>query len=171
MNSETISPEVMDMSTDRLGRIQTKFQKYVDEGIAPGFTTLIARKGQVIHFETCGYRDVEKQLPIEKDTIFRIYSMTKPITSIALMMLYEQGKFQLYDPVSKYIPEFGQTKVLKQMGFQGPELVEQDQPMTIHHLLTHTSGLTYGFNFDNIVEEMYRQSQYADASVALGEKN
>lgn len=104
---------------------------------------------------------------MKKDTLFRIYSMTKPITSVALMMLYEQGKFQLYDPVSKYIPEFGKTKVLKKMGVLGQELVEQEAPMTIQQLLTHTSGLTYGFNYDNPIEDMYRNSRYTDPNVSL----
>ena len=96
----TTSPEAVGMSSDRLNNINAKMQSYVDNKNAAGFTTLIARKGQVVHYETCGYRDVKNQLPMEKDTIFRIYSMTKPITSVALMMLYEQGKFQLYSKFS-----------------------------------------------------------------------
>jgi len=169
MNIETTSPEMVGMSSNRLRRIQTKLQGYVDNKGAPGFITLIARKGQVIHYETCGYRDLENQLPMEKDTIFRIYSMTKPITSVALMMLYEQGKFQLNDPISKYIPEFAKTKVFNKMGYEGQELVEQESPMTIWNILTHTAGLTYGFFADNPVEDMYRNSQYADPNVTLDE--
>ena len=169
MNIGKTSPESVGMSSNRLSNIQTKLQEYVDDGKAPGFITLIARKGQVIHYETCGYRDLESQLPMEKDTIFRIYSMTKPIASVALMMLYEQGKFQLNDPVSKYIPEFAKTKVFNKMGYEGLELVEQDPPMTVHNLLTHTSGLTYGSLFDNPVEDMYRESQYIDPNVPLDE--
>lgn len=164
------SPESVGISSDRLQRINTKMQDYVDNKNVPGFITLIARKGQVIHYETCGQRDVEHGLPMEKDTIFRIYSMTKPITSVALMMLYEQGKFQLFDPVSKYIPEFGKTKVLKGMSFMGPELVGQETPMTIHHLLTHTAGLSYGFYYDSIIDEQYRHSAFRDPSLELGEK-
>jgi len=163
----TTSPEAVGMSSDRLNNINSKLQSYVDAQLAPGFTTLIARQGQVIHYETCGYRDVDNQLPIQKDTIFRIYSMTKPITSVALMMLYEKGKFQLTDPVSKYIPEFGKTKVLKKVGYTGQELVEQESPMTIQHLLTHTSGLTYGSFFNNPIEEMYRNYHYADPTISL----
>jgi CubicO group peptidase (beta-lactamase class C family) len=166
----TTSPEAVGMSSDRLNNINTKMQSYVDSKNAAGFTTLIARKGQVIHYETHGYRDVEQQLPMEKDTIFRIYSMTKPITSVALMMLYEQGKFQLYDPVSKYIPEFGKTKVLNKTGFLGQELVEQETPMTIQHLLTHTSGLSYGFFYDTPIEEMYRKSAFRNPKLSLEEK-
>lgn len=167
---KTASPESVGISSERLNRINTKMQAYVDNKNVPGFITLIARKGQVIHYETCGQRDIEKGLPMEKDTIFRIYSMTKPITSVALMMLYEQGKFQLFDPVSKYIPEYGKTKVLKSMSFIGPELVDQETPMTIHHLLTHTSGLSYGFYYDSMIDEQYRKSSFRDPSLKLSEK-
>jgi len=164
------SPEAVGLSSERLNNISVKMQEYVDNGNAPGFVTLVARKGQVVHYETCGYRDVEAQLPVEKDTIFRIYSMTKPITSIALMQLYEQGKFQLYDPVKRYIPEYGKTKVFAGVGILGNELVEQETPMTIHQLLTHTAGLTYGFFYDNPVEEMYRNSIFRNSTVTLEEK-
>ncbi len=167
---QTATPESVGMSSERLNHITTKMQEYVDNKNAPGFTTLVARKGQVVHYELCGYRDVEEELPVEKDTIFRIYSMTKPITSIALMQLYEQGKFQLYDPVKKYIPEFGKTKVFAGTGIMGNEIVEQDSPMTIHHLLTHTAGLTYGFFYDNPIEEMYRKSIFRNPDVTLEEK-
>lgn len=167
MNIETISPEAVGMSTDRLNRIRIKFQTYIDEKRAPGFVTLIARKGQVVHYETCGYRDLEKQLPMEKDTIFRIYSMTKPITSVALMMLYEQGKFQLHDPVSNYIPELGNAKVLKHLENQERGLVEQNPSMTIQHLLTHTSGLTSDLAHDNPDDEAERMARYTDPDYTL----
>ena len=164
------SPESVDMSSDRLSRIQNKFQSYVDAGEAPGFITLIARKGQIVHYETCGYRDLEKQLPIEKDTIFRIYSMTKPITSVALMMLYEQGKFHLFDPVSKYIPEFASIKVLQQQDGGEQVLIEQSSPMTIHHLLTHTSGLAYDFPDDDPDEKTRATAFHIDPNISLEEK-
>ncbi len=166
----TTSPEAVGMSSERLNRINTRMQEYVDNKQAPGFITLVARKGQIIHHAICGHRDVEQQLPLEDDTIFRIYSMTKPITSIALMQLYEQGKFQLLDPVAKYIPEFGKTKVFNGMGILGQELVEQDTPMTIQQLLTHTAGLSYGFFYDDPIEEMYRQSIFRRGDVTLEEK-
>ena len=165
----TSSPEAVGMSSDRLANIQAKMQGYVDDKNAPGFSTLIARKGKVAHYETCGFRDVEKQLPVEKNTIFRIYSMSKPITSVALMMLYEHGKFQLSEPVGKYIPEFSQTKVFSHMGHLGLELVEQSTPMTIHHLLTHTSGLGYGWHYDSPVDETYRKSDFRNPDHKLKE--
>ena len=108
----TATAESVGLSSERLGNITTKFQGYVDNNQAPGFVILIARKGEIAYYETIGYSDLESQTPVEKDSIFRIYSMTKPITSVALMTLYEQGKFHLSDPVSKYIPAFGKTKVL-----------------------------------------------------------
>ncbi len=164
------SPEALGMSSDRLNHIPIRMQEYVDQRKAPGFITLIAREGQVVHYETCGFRDVEQRLPLEKDTIFRIYSMTKPVTSVALMMLCEEGKFQLFEPVSKYIPAFGKTKVLRRMGYLGQELVEPDAPMTIQHLLTHTAGLSYGFYHDSPVENMYRRSIFRSPTATLAEK-
>lgn len=170
MNTQIYAPEDVGMSSDRLSRIRPKLQRYVEEGRAPGYVSLIARQGKVVLCESCGYRDLEEQLSMEKDTLFRIYSMTKPVTSVAMMMLYEQGKFHLQDPVSRYIPEFGQTKVLSRIGPQGPEYAEQDRPMTVHDLLTHTAGLTYGFDYDTPIEEMYRKSCYMDSDVTLEDK-
>jgi CubicO group peptidase (beta-lactamase class C family) len=164
------SPESVGFSSERLTNITRKMQEYVDNNNAPGFTTLVSRKGKVVHFETCGYRDVEAKLPVEKDTIFRIYSMTKPITSVALMQLYEHGKFQLNDPVKNYIPAFAETKVFTGMGLAGPQLVEQETPMTIQQLLNHTSGLSYGFFYDNPIEEMYRHSAFRRHDLTLAEK-
>ena len=164
------SPQALGMSAERLDRISSRMQDYVNRRYAPGFITLAAREGQVVHYETCGWRDVEGRLPMKKDTIFRIYSMTKPITSVALMMLCEEGKFQLGEPVSKYIPAFGKTKVLERMGYLGQELVEQRPPMTIHHLLTHTAGLSYGFYLDTPIDALYRKSIFGDATVTLEEK-
>jgi CubicO group peptidase (beta-lactamase class C family) len=150
--------ESVGMSSARLNAIRPGLQPYIDKGKAPGFATLVARKGKVVHLETYGLRDVERNLPVEDDTIFRIYSMTKPVTSIALMMLYEQGRFSLTDPVSNFIPELKSTKVYRRMGYTGMELVEQNPEMTIHHLLTHTSGLSYGWFYDSPVDQEYREA-------------
>ena len=166
----TSSPEAVGMSSERLNSINVRMQDYVDRRYAPGFITLVAREAQAVHYETSGFRDVEQQLPMEKDTIFRIYSMTKPITSVALMMLYERGKFQLFEPVSKYIPAFGKTKALRRMGYLGQELVEQNPPMNIQHLLTHTAGLSYGFYYDTPIDAMYRKSIFRSPSASLEEK-
>jgi len=167
---QVVAPEAVGISAERLSHIKHKLQDYVDRGKVSGFVTLVARESEVAHFETCGYRDAENKLPMERDTIFRIYSMTKPITSIALMQLYERGKFQLPQPVSRYIPAFGKTKVLSGVGFLGQQLVPQNPPMTIHHLLTHTAGLSYGFFLDTPIDEMYRNSIFRSETAALEEK-
>ena len=167
---QVIAPEALGISAERLNNINLKLQEYVDRNQVAGFVTLVARDSEVVHFETCGYREAEAQLPMERDTIFRIYSMTKPITSIALMMLYERGKFQLSEPVNRYIPAFGKTKVLSGYGYMGPKLVPQNPPMTIHHLLTHTAGLSYGFHFDTPIDDMYRNSIFRSETASLEEK-
>ena len=167
---QIIAPEVVGMSSERLNNISVKLRDYVERKKVAGFVTLVARDSEIIHFETCGYRDAELEQPMERDTIFRIYSMTKPITSIALMMLYEEGKFQLSELVSRYIPAYGRTKVLSGYGFAGPQLTPQDPPMTIHHLLTHTAGLSYGFFFDTPIDDMYRDSIFRSESATLEEK-
>ena len=104
-------PEVVGVSAERLERIRPVMQGYVDDGRLPGFLTVVARRGKIVHFETIGMRDVENSKPVEPDTIFRIYSMSKPITSVAVMILYEEGHFQLGTPVSKFIPEFENMEV------------------------------------------------------------
>ena len=167
---QTIAPEAVGMSAERLNRIKARLQNYVEQGNAAGFTTLVARDGEVAHYEACGWRDAEKKLPMQKDTIFRIYSMTKPITSVALMMLHEEGKFQLFEPVSRYISAFGNTKVLAGYDYMGQRLVAQNPPMTIHHLLTHTAGLSYGFFYDTPIDEMYRESIFRSETASLEAK-
>ena len=162
--------ERVGLSSDRLANIKHKLSAYVEAGNVAGFVTLVVRQGEVAHLESIGHRDAGQKLPMELDTIFRIYSMTKPVTSVALMMLYERGKFQLYDPVSKYIPVFAKTRVLSGYGFLGKELVEQDPPMTVQHLLTHTAGLSYGFFYDTPIDEMYRDSIFRSETASLEEK-
>ncbi|MBN1996198.1 beta-lactamase family protein [candidate division KSB1 bacterium] len=146
-------PEEVGMSSLRFERLRPFMQSYVDEHKLSGLVTIVARRGKVVHFEKYGKQD-ESQ-PMQFDTIFRIASMTKPVTSVAIMMLYEEGRFQLSDPVSKYIPEFKNTKV-----FVGKEkgvikLEDPKNPLIIRDLLTHTSGLTYGFFDRTPVDSMY----------------
>ena len=167
---QVIAPEAVGMSAERLNRISNRLGEYIDKDQVAGFVTLVARDSEVVHFEACGYRDAEARRPMEKDTIFRIYSMTKPITSIALMMLHEEGKFQLVDPVSRYISAFGNTKVLSGYDYMGQKLVAQNPPMNIHHLLTHTAGLSYGFHFDSPIDDMYRDSIFRSETASLEEK-
>jgi CubicO group peptidase (beta-lactamase class C family) len=164
-----ISPEEVGFSSDRLDRINTLVQGYVDKGKLAGAVTMLSREGEVFHFESHGLADIDRGLPMETDSIFRIYSMTKPITSVAVMMLYEEGHFSLDDPVAKFIPELGRMKVSDGMGERGMRLVEQDKPITIRHLLTHTSGLSMGSHKDSPVEEQYRQSDMMDPQSNLPE--
>ncbi|MYD10063.1 MAG: beta-lactamase family protein [Chloroflexi bacterium] len=167
---QVIAPELVGMSAERLSNIRAKLRQYVAEERVSGFVTLVGRDSEVAHFEAIGFRDAERRQTMALDTIFRIYSMTKPITSIALMMLYEQGKFQLVEPVSRYIPAFGNTKVYAGQGYMGPQLAPQNPPMTIWHLLTHTAGLSYGFFFDTPIDEMYRNSIFRSETASLEEK-
>ena len=155
MSVEVTSPEAVGMSSDRLERIRPAMESYVNERGVVGISTLISRRGRVVHAEQVGFRDKEADRPMTPDAIFRIYSMTKPIVSTALMMLHEEGRFQLEHPVSQYLPAFGSTKVLSADG----ALVDQLRPMQIRDLLMHTSGLTYDFMADNPVAQMYRDAK------------
>ncbi len=107
-------------AADRLPRIGALLRRYVDDGLLPGWTFVLARHGQVVHVETYGQRDMEAGAPIELDTIFRIYSMTKPITSVAAMMLWEEGAFELKDPVRRFVPAFADTRVWRSGSFTSP---------------------------------------------------
>jgi CubicO group peptidase (beta-lactamase class C family) len=162
---QTVKPEQVGLSSERLGRVSTLLKADVEKGTYPGAILLIARHGKIAWFETVGVRDPETKQPMTRDTIFRIYSMTKPITSLATMMLVEDGKLALGDPVSKYIPAFGTVKVAVEKrdagGATTVELVPTTRPMTIQDLLRHTAGLTYGFFGEGAVKKMY-----ADAKIS-----
>lgn len=151
------SPEAVGMSSERLARLSMAMQQLVDAGRLAGITTMVARHGKVAHFEAYGHRDVEQGAPMTQDTIFRIYSMTKPITGVALMMLYEEGRFRLSDPVAKYIPEFANLKVAAGDGPSGPIVENPKQPMTIRHLMSHTAGFSYGFFSESAVDRLYME--------------
>jgi CubicO group peptidase (beta-lactamase class C family) len=156
----TAKPEKVGLSTDRLNRIKPVMQSYVDKNKLPGLITMVARKGKIVHFEKYGMMDVDK--PMQFNTIFQIMSMTKPITSVAVMMLYEEGLFQLDDPVAKYIPEFKDLKVFSSKDKDGTHIVDQIKPMTIRDLLAHTSGLTYGMyiiNGNTPVDSLYNKAK------------
>ncbi len=140
-------------------------QRYIDQRKLAGIATLVARRGRVVHFERFGLQDIEANEPIQLDTIFRIYSMTKPITSVALMMLYEHALFHLTDPVSKFIPKFKKVKVFVNEG----ELADLTREITIHDLLTHTAGLSYGDEEDTPVDELYRQADVFNPQITLQE--
>ena len=152
-----ITPEEVGFASQRLARIKTKMQRYVDEQKLAGISTLITRRGNVVHFEQVGMADVEAGTPIAADTIFRIYSMTKPITSVAVLMLLEEGCFRLNDPVAAYLPIFKDVKVLDKIDGSGAWLVDPVRPMTIRDLLTHTAGLSYGFEENFYLDQLYLQ--------------
>ena len=148
------------MCADRLSRLDDHLKKYVDDGLLPGWLIAVARRGEVVHLSTYGHADVESGTPLNTDTIFRIYSMTKPLTSVATMMLWEEARIDLNDPVSKYIPSFADLKVFKRGSSTAPVFEGVTEPMRVWHLLTHTSGLTYGFLMSHVVDEMYRKAGF-----------
>ncbi len=159
MKSEVVTPEKVGLSSKRLERIKSAMQVYVDQKKIAGLSTMVARRGRVVHFEQIGWMDIESNKPMSGDAIFRIYSMTKPIVCVALMTLYEQGRFQLFDPVAKFISAFGDLKVLESDAAGGTKEVDLVRPITILDLLTHTAGLTYDFFEDSPVGELYRQAR------------
>ena len=124
-------PEEVGFSAERLERIRPMLQGYVDDGRIAGFLTVVARRGKIVHFETIGMQDIENKKPIERDTIFRIYSMSKPITSVAVMMLYEEGHFQLDTPASKFIPEFKDMKVYNE---DQTEILDAKRELSLIHI-------------------------------------
>ena len=146
-------PEAVGLSSERLERLRRGIGAYVEEGKLPGAIVAVARRGRLAYFEPLGLMDVEAAIPMRGDAIFRIYSMTKPITGVAVMILYEEGRFRLTDPVSKVLPELADLRVYA--GGLGASLrTEPAREMTIKHLLTHTSGLAYG-DTEPGVPEMY----------------
>jgi CubicO group peptidase (beta-lactamase class C family) len=147
-------------SAERLTRIDRHFARYVDDGRLPGWALLVSRDGRIVHLASCGHRDREADLPVELDTLWRIYSMTKPITSVAAMMLYEEGAFELKDPVSRFIPAFADMRVYKSGSALAPATEPATEPVRVWHLLTHTAGLTYGFHHAHPVDAMYRAAGF-----------
>jgi len=139
---QTAAPEDVGLSSERLERLSGTMREYVDGGRLAGTITMVARHGKVVHFQPVGMMDVEQGREMRPDTIFRIYSMTKPVTGVAVMMLFEEGRFLLTDPISKYLPEMDGLQVFVGGTAQQPE-TEPAVPITIEHLLTHTSGLLY----------------------------
>ena len=171
----TAKPEQVGLSSERLGRLMTTLRNDVEKGEIPGAIVLVARHGRVAWFEAVGMRDPQTKTPMTKDTIFRIYSMTKPITSVAAMILVEDGKLALGDPVSKYIPQLGKTmKVAVEKtaadGTKTVELVPAVREMTIHDLFRHTAGLTYGFFGDTPAKRAYLEKNVGrDPSITNAE--
>jgi len=153
------NPESMGISSERLERITELSKEYINDFKIPGIVTIVSRKGKIVYYKAFGSRDVQGEYKLLKDDLFRIYSMTKPVTAVAIMQLYEQGKFSLNDPVSKFLPEFSNLKVLNEDG----DLESISTTMRMHHLLTHTAGFSYGFSDDQV------DIQYSNADLFLSE--
>ena len=146
-----VIPPPWGMSAQRLEQIPHAMQRYVDEGSVSGIVTMVARHGRLVHWDAVGFRDVESQVALERNHIFRICSMSKPVTSVAVMMLVEEGALALDDPVSRVLPAFEHIKV-----YEDGDLVDPSQPITIRDMLGHTSGLTYGLFGTTHVDSLYR---------------
>tara|TARA_B100000029_G_scaffold336830_2_gene328968 strand:+ start:1280 stop:2578 length:1299 start_codon:yes stop_codon:yes gene_type:complete len=153
-----VDPEEVGFSSEQLGKIESYFQGRVDRGEIAGIVTLVARNGKIAHLSAVGYQNVEQRVPMETDSLFRIYSMTKPIASTALMMLYQDGLFQLNDPLSKFIPEFAGLRVLRDPSGPLDETVAMEREPTIQDVLRHTAGFSHGLG----------RSEYDDLFVGSG---
>jgi CubicO group peptidase (beta-lactamase class C family) len=160
--------ESVGVSTPRLRRIDEAMKRTVDDKRIAGIVTLLTRHGKVVHFSAVGHKDVRKNDPIQKDSIFRIYSMTKPVTGAAMMMLYEEGKWRLEDPVSRHIPEFAKLQVYTGANPDGtPALEPARRSMTMRELMTHTAGLGYILSPNNPVDRMYLDARVLNAGAPL----
>ncbi len=166
-----VRPEEIGLSAHRLGRIDGWMDALVASGKLPGASVLIARRGQVGYFRATGMADIARATPMQADTIVRIYSMTKPLTSAAIMMLYEEGRFQLDDPITRFLPSFAHQRVAVGGNAAKMETVPAIRAITFRDLLTHTSGLTYGFMAATLVDAQYRATgvDFQTADATLGE--
>ncbi|MGC9667796.1 serine hydrolase domain-containing protein [Planosporangium sp. 12N6] len=160
MMERTADPAHLGFDPDRLARIDGHFARYVDDGRLAGWQLVVTRRGEIAHASTYGYRTREDRTPVEPDTLWRIYSMTKPITSVAAMMLWERGLFELTDEISRWLPEFADVKVYDKGSALRPYTVPAVEPIRVWHLLTHTSGLTYGFLNNSVVDRLYREEGF-----------
>jgi CubicO group peptidase (beta-lactamase class C family) len=161
-------PETLGLSSARLQRMSDAFKREIDKGTIPGVTTMVARRGQIGWFEALGRQSPAASAPMAQNTIFRIFSMTKPIVSVGMMMLHEEGHLLLNDPVAKFIPEFADQKV----GVENHgklELVAPKRPMTIQDLLRHTSGITYDHTGNSLVQQLYQQSRLRSRKITNAE--
>lgn len=165
--NQVVIPEDVGLSSDTLELAKLKMQEYIDKEKLAGISTLIMKDGETVYRKNFGYADLENQKPLGNDAIFRIFSMTKPITAVALMTLYDEGKFQLDDKVSKYIPEFKGVMVYNA---ETKTTEPQVRELTIRHLLTHTSGIPYGWDQKAYVDSLYRVIGVGGWDGTIGEK-
>jgi CubicO group peptidase (beta-lactamase class C family) len=170
MQVET-QPRAVGLCPDRLERVDSWMRGYVESGRLAGLSVAVMRGGKTAFFRAHGHADLARQKPFAADTITRIYSMTKPLTSLAVLMLYEEGRFQLDDPVARFLPEFSEMRVMVGGNRAKLETVPALRPITIRDLLTHTSGLTYGFMEATLVDALYRAEaiDFQTSKLSLGE--
>ncbi len=162
------APESVGISSERLRRIDPAMKALVDQKRVAGLVTLLERHGKIVHYSAVGQLDTKKPDPVQKDSIFRIYSMTKPVTGVAMMMLFEEGKWRLEDPVARYIPEFGRLKVYTGKNEDGsPKLEDARRSMTMRELMTHTGGLGYVLNPNTPVDKMIIDGNVLNSRAAL----
>lgn len=154
----TVSPSRAGFDPARLETLHATVKGFVDDGQHAGIITLVARDGKIADFQTYGYRDIDKTLPMERDTICRIYSMSKIVTSVGALILFEEGRFNLDDPVANYLPELKDLKVMTGGTAEAPQLETPKRPVTIKHLFTHTSGLIYDFDGDDELHKLYKRA-------------
>ena len=155
-----VDPAEVGFAADRLHRLDDIFARYVDDGRLAGWLLTVSRHGKLAYVASYGQRDKEAGLEVTPDTLWRIYSMSKPVTSVAAMMLYEEGRFELNDPVSKFIPSFKDMRVFVGGSDQRPVTIPATEPVRIWHLLTHTAGLTYGFHRQHPTDAMHRAAGF-----------
>jgi CubicO group peptidase (beta-lactamase class C family) len=159
------SPESVGMSSERLDRLDAATHRWVDDARIAGVVTLVARRGRVVHLDAYGMADIENKDPMTKDTYFRLFSMTKPVTSVALLTLYEEGKFQLGDPLARYLPEFANVKVFAGVDAQGGLMLEDPRRApTMQDVFRHTAGFSYG-NGPEPIQRLLQPSPYAEPSL------
>jgi CubicO group peptidase (beta-lactamase class C family) len=162
-------PESVGMSSERLARLDNGMKELIDSGRLAGAVTMVARHGKVVEFEAAGKRDLASNSPMQKDSIFRIYSMSKPITGVAMMMLFDEGKWRLDDPVAKYVPKFANLKVYGTDAHHNMVLENQDHPITMRELMSHTGGFTYGYFSDTPVDKLQREADVLNVGNTLDE--
>lgn len=165
----TASAESEGMSPERLSRLSVGVRELVDHGRLAGVVTMVSRHGKVVEFDAAGKRDIATNAPMQKDSIFRIYSMSKPITGVAMMILFEEGKWQLGDPVAKYIPEFANLKVYTTEPNGNIVMKEQTHPVTMRELMSHSGGFTYGFFSNTAVDKLQLEADLFNTNNTLDE--
>ncbi|MGW2827120.1 serine hydrolase domain-containing protein [Streptomyces sp. NPDC001443] len=164
---QEVDPDEVGLDPEALDRLDRHFVQEVEEGRLPGYLVAISRGGRVAHLTTYGHRDIAAGLPVESDTLYRIYSMTKPVTTVAALLLMEEGRLSLDDPVARHLPAFADPQVYVDGSGDTMRTRPADGPILIRHLLTHTAGLTFAFYHSHPVDALYRAAGL-ESSVPAG---